>query len=563
MARYNAGHLIEAALAHHDYYKNDMFLEPMLKYVSYIRKVFGPGHEQRHGYPGHPEIELALFRLYYITGLRDAYDLARYFLEERGNPKGQENKHYFDWEAEQRGESPWMRPDPYPESRAYWYAQAHQPILEQQSVEGHSVRCVYLLTAVADMIRLDLDRQNSHQEKIQGPDREQKTTLPPLDANTWMATATRLWDNMVDKKMYLTGGIGAIKQWEGFGIEYFLPQGTDEGGCYAETCASIGVMMLAERLLHLSADSDPDRRYADVMELCLYNNVMTAMSLDGNAFTYVNQLASSSKDASARSEWFEVSCCPPNLTRLFGSLGGYLWDYGSTNDDAFVNVHLYTTATLTFDVNGHQFSLQQTSNWPWEGTVSFRASVPDSVAATIRLRLPIWCEGDYVLDPRPSSSDVSLTRGVYLSLSPAYVTANPLFSIQIGGFKPRYVEPHPYTNQYTLALARGPIIYCAEDADNTWERNHFKDTALRRDSAVTEESRIDVSTGEEYVALKTASWQRLLPGTNRERNGEEPGFDARGEMFAEERELVLVPYYFRANRVGKGQMRVGLHSRRG
>lgn len=175
------------------------------------------------------------------------------------------------------------------------------------------------------------------------------------------------------------------------------------------------------------------------------------MSVDGNEFTYVNQLASSDRDASARSEWFEVSSCPPNLTRLFGSLGGYLWDYGSIEDEAFVNVHLYTsatlTATLTFNVNGHPVSLQQMSQWPREGTVSFRSSIPESMAATIRRRLPLWCKDEYALEPRPSSWDVSLIKAGYLSLSHAYVAANPSFSIQIGGFKPRYVTPHPYTNQ--------------------------------------------------------------------------------------------------------------------
>jgi DUF1680 family protein len=175
--------------------------------------------------------------------------------------------------------------------------------------------------------------------------------------------------------------------------------------------------------------------------------------------------------------------------------------------------------------------------------------------------LPLWCRDEYVLEPRPSSSDVSLTNGGYLSLSRAYVAANPSFSIQIGGFTARYVTPHPYTNQHTLSLARGPVIYCAEDADNEWEKNHFKNATISRASTVTEESRVDDSTGEEYIALKTTTWQRLLPSLNRQRNGEEPGFDAREEIFGEERELVLIPYYFRANRTGKGQMRVGLPSR--
>jgi DUF1680 family protein len=516
----------------------------MLKYVSYIRKTFGPGEEQRHGYPGHPEIELALLRLYSATGSLEAYDLARYFLEERGNPTGQNGKHYYDWESEQRGDSPWKRPNPYPESRAFWYAQAHQPILEQQSVEGHSVRCMYLLTAVADMVCLDLDRQDSRHN-----------TLPPLDTEAWKTAAVRQWNNMVDKKMYLTGGIGAIKQWEGFGIDYFLPQGTDEGGCYAETCASIAVMMLAERLLHFGGENGPDRRYADVMELSLYNNVMTAMSLDGNAFTYVNQMASSEKDASARFEWFECACCPPNLSRLFGSLGGYLWDHGSTGRHAFVNVHLYTTARLSFDVEGQPFTLEQTSNWPWEGTVAFRVEAPSAVSATIRLRLPAWTNDQYTLQPEPSTGDVHISEGGYLTLSPAYVAANPSFTVKMQGFEPRYLAPHPYTNQSTLTLARGPVIYCAEDVDNAWEGNHFKDVAMSRNGAVTEVPRVDERSGEEYVELRTTSWRRSLPHSIESAG---PAFDTTKVVFEEANELVLVPYYFRANRSGNGHMRVGM-----
>lgn len=480
-----------------------------------------------------------------MTGCRDAYDLARYFIEERGNPTGQDGKHYYDWEAERRGETPWKRPDPYPESRAFWYAQAHHPILEQQTVEGHSVRCVYLLTAVADMLRLDTE---PHQD----------TELPSLDTSAWKSSALRLWDNMVSKKMYLTGGIGAIKQWEGFGQSHFLPQGTDEGGCYAETCASIGVMMLAERLLHLCPADNPDRRFADTMELCLYNNVMTAMSLDGTAFTYVNQLASSDTDLSARSSWFEVSCCPPNLSRLFASLGGYLWDYGASGTSAYVNVHLYTTATLTFPVAGSNdpFILSQTSNYPWSPTISFSTTIPASTSATIRLRLPAWCKNQYTLSPAPAANSSTISPGGYLVLSTSYLSENPTFTLSLGNLRPRFLSPHPYTTQHTLSLARGPIVYCAEDVDNPWEANHFKNIAISASGSVEEEERVDEESGEEYVALKTTCWRRVVA------EGEEvsePGVEVvQVERWEDERELVLVPYYFRGNRGGKGHMRVGL-----
>ncbi|EFX02541.1 duf1680 domain containing protein [Grosmannia clavigera kw1407] len=342
---YNAGHLIEAALAHCAYYHTDVLLKPIEKYVALLYREFGPGPGQRRAYPGHPEIELALLRLHKATGSMMAYDLARYFLEERGTlrptPCGSTSNNtgdntssyegalllYYDWEEKKRGDSPWKRPNAYPEARtSHWYNQAHVPIREQKSVEGHAVRSMYLLTAVADMVYIGVER-------------------PVGDEMTWKTALDRLWNNMVDKKMSMTGGIGAIAQWEGFGRDYFLPQGTDEGGCYNETCAAIGVMMLAERLLELDLDS----RYADIMELCLYNAVLTAMSLDGKSFTYINQLSSSDTNKSERYSWFECACCPPNLMRLFGSLGGYLWDYNSgPGSELFVNVHLYTSATLSF-----------------------------------------------------------------------------------------------------------------------------------------------------------------------------------------------------------------------
>ncbi|WAO83287.1 Hypothetical protein NCS54_00047200 [Fusarium falciforme] len=524
---YNAGHLIEAAVAHEGYYRNNLLIEPIEKYVAHIRKRFGAGEGQLRGYPGHPEIELALFRLYKATGSTDAFELAQYFLTERGNPKGQDGKHYYDWEMEKRGEISWQRPDAYPEHGTLWYCQADFPIIEQKTIEGHAVRANYLLTAVADMLYLS---------------KEDGRPIP--NAEGWSEALHRLWNNMVDKKMYMTGGVGAIKQWEGFGIDYFLPQGTDEGGCYNETCVSIAVMMLAERILHL----DLDAHYADIMELCLYNTVMTAMSLDGKAFTYVNQLTSTEADKNVREEWFWCACCPPNLTRLFGSLGGYLWDYGHEVDNVFVNVHLYTGAELTFDANGLPVTLQQRSNWPWEGKVDFQLLVPSSLRAVVRLRLPAWSSGAYILTPSPQPGTVKVEKG-YICLDPAYVSENPLFSLQVLGFEPRYLSPHPYTNQRTLTLARGPIVYCVEDADNPWETNHFKDVFLRADSKVVEKMVTDEKTGEEYVALQSKCWKQSI--------SIHASLKVDGDS-ATPQDLIFVPYYFRANRGGKGQMRVGL-----
>jgi uncharacterized protein len=324
-----------------------------------------------------------------------------------------DGKHFYSVEAEKRGERLMERPNPWPKYRSFWFMQAHKPILEQDSVEGHSVRAMYLLTAVADLVRFDKESKNhSGNANGNGSAITTSTNGTKSIAPSYRHALHRLWHNMVSKKMYLTGGIGAIHQWEGFGIDYFLPQSTSSGGCYAETCASIGVMMLAERFLQI----DLDGKYADVMELCLYNAVLTALSLDGTKFTYVNQLASSEdeeggKDGagdggngetslSKREAWFECACCPPNVCRTMGILGGYVWSHGEGEDGVFVNVHLYTSATLKFEASGGQkVELKQQGNWPWEGDVWFELKTSTDVPVTIRLRIPAWAEGYEVCFP--------------------------------------------------------------------------------------------------------------------------------------------------------------------
>lgn len=527
---YNAGHLLEAAIAHHDHYQNTDFLDVMTKYVHLMHANFGPGPTQRKAYPGHPELELALLRLYKTTGDFKAYSLAKFFLTERGNPKGQHGKHYYDFEMELRGEEAHKRPNSYPMSRDYWYCQAHKPILEQETVEGHAVRSMYLLTAVADLVALHKDGSQIL-----------------TDADAWLAALHRLWNNMVSRKMYVTGSIGAVAQWEGFGIDYFLPQAPDEGGCYAETCASIGVMMLAERLLSFELNA----RYADIMELCLYNTILGSMSLNGKGFTYENYLASCAGHLCQREGWFECSCCPPNVSRLFGSLGGYVWHFGNNpegSQDAFINVHLYTSATGRFTSSeGFPVEIQQQTHWPREGKVTFTLST--SVKTTIRLRIPSWSGGEYELTPSSATINQLMVENGYLVLPPAYTVASPSFTITFGGFKPRYISPHPHTNQRTLAIAKGPVVYCVEDVDNQWEDNHFKDVVVDNKAIFTEEER--EWKGSKYTALKGSGWTRT--SEDWEVDGPAP-VESKGQ----DRKLTFVPYYLRGNRGGKGHMRVGL-----
>ncbi|KAF3384432.1 Non-reducing end beta-L-arabinofuranosidase [Penicillium rolfsii] len=523
---YNAGHLIEAALAHHLCYKNDDLLSPILKYVNLFVTTFGNQNGQLPGYPGHPEIELALLRLYKVTGNPEHLNLAQFFIEERGNPQGgKEKRHYYDVEAEARGENEHALPMCYPAARSYWYQQAHKPIAEQETIEGHSVRAMYLLTAVADLVRI-------HQ-----PTSETGTKfLPALH---------RLWSNMIEQKSYVTGGIGAIKKWEGFGIDYFLPHGTDEGGCYAETCAAIGVMMLAERLLRLELSS----QYADIMELCMYNAVLTGMSLDGKAFTYVNQLASSNEDLSERYEWFECACCPPNVTRTLGFLGGYFWTHSTRQQSAVVNVHMYTSATLNLEVSGTTVKVSQNTEWPWNGDVEFRTQNDGPpVDLELRLRIPGWATS-WEIFPRPDN--LKIENG-YLQLSAEWLRQHSTFRLSCP-MKPRFVRPNPLTMQPVAYVTRGPIVYCVEDVDHPWEQRHFKRTIFDLNAPLKEELR---SEPDSYIAiiaengskgeLDTSAWHGQIVAESKDAVSEDP------------KNLTFIPYYLRANRGGRGQMRVGL-----
>ncbi|KAJ5691491.1 Six-hairpin glycosidase [Penicillium malachiteum] len=526
---YNAGHLIEAALAHHLYYKNFDLLSPILKYVDLLAMTFGDEQDQIHGYPGHPGIELALLRLYKLSADPKHLKLAQFFIEERGNPKGDPQKrHFYDVEAEARGESEHEFPFHYPAPKSYWYQQAHVPIVDQETIEGHSVRAMYLLTAVADLVRI--------------------CSPESCTGTKFMPVVQRLWSNMVEKKSYVTGGIGAMKQWEGFGLDYFLPQGTDEGGCYAETCAAIGVMMFAERLLQIDLDS----HYTDIMELCLYNAVLTGMSLDGKAFTYVNQLASSEKDISQRFEWFECACCPPNVTRTLGFLGGYLWSHTVKEQSAVVNVHLYSAATLKIDTGASTMVINQRTDWPWNGDVDFDIQTEGpAVDLELRLRIPGWAKSWKIM-PSPEKLDV---RNGYLFLKSEWLQANPQFQLSCP-MQPTLVRPNPLTLQPVVYVTRGPIVYCVEDVDHPWEKDHFKKTIFDPNTPLREEVRAQPDS---YVAiisengavgeLDMSPWTRKIVA------------DSHHESAGELRDLCFIPYYLRANRGGNGHMRVGLRQR--
>lgn len=284
---YCAGHMIEAGVAHYQGTGKHTLLDVVCRYADHIASIFGTQPGQKRGYPGHEEIELALVKLYHVTGEKRYLDLSQYFIDERGK-----QPYYYDLEAVARGDDP----------KAYWaktyaYMQAHIPVRRQNEVVGHAVRAMYLYSAMADLANETGD-------------------------NSLLEACRTLWQDVCLRKMYITGGIGPSRLNEGFTNPYDLPNET----AYAETCAAVGLVFWNQRMLQFDCDS----RYADIMERALYNGVISGVSLSGELFFYENPLASLGNYH--REPWFDCACCPPNIARRLASLGHYI--YSQKDDEA-------------------------------------------------------------------------------------------------------------------------------------------------------------------------------------------------------------------------------------
>ncbi|HQY92721.1 beta-L-arabinofuranosidase domain-containing protein [Caldilinea sp.] len=414
---YCAGHLMEAAVAHFEATGNPKLLNALARYADHIDERFGPNPGQRRGYGGHPEIELALVRLYHATGEERYLALSKYLVEERGQP----DPHYYDLEAVERGEDPknfW--------AKNYEYCQAHAPLREHDKVVGHAVRVMYLMAGVADL---------AHE----------------YDDPTLLAVCERLWANLVHQRMYLTGGIGPSRHNEGFTTDYDLP---DESA-YAETCASIALIMWNHRLLQFAGDG----KYADIVEQTLYNGFISGVSLAGDSFFYVNPLASDG--AHHRTPWFECPCCPPNVGRILASLGNYLY---STSDGGLW-VHFYAQNSAHVTVDGQPVQVRLTSNYPWEGAVKLALTLDAPQHFALNLRIPGWCDewavtvnGAAVESTPASNGYVAITRTWQPDDVVDLDLAMPVQAV--------YANPNVRHMQGRLALQRGPIVFCMEGVDN-------------------------------------------------------------------------------------------------
>lgn len=413
---YNAGHLIEAAVAHFQATGKRSMLDVLCRYADLIEATFGTAPGQLRGYCGHPEIELALIRLAHATGERRYLDLARYFVDERGR-----QPHYYDQEALARGEQPaafW--------ARSYEYNQAHRPVREQTEVVGHAVRAAYLYSAMADLAAEDGDA-------------------------ALLAACRSLWRHLTTRRMYVMGGIGTSQHNEGFTSDYDLPNQS----AYAETCAAIALVFWAQRMLQIECD----RRYADVLELALYNAVLSGGSLDGTRFFYDNPLASDGTHH--RQAWFGCPCCPPNLARIFAALGAYI--YAHSPDEAVV--HLYAQSAARLELGGQPVTLRQATDYPWDGTVRLSVELPAPAEFGLRLRLPGWCRAPRLaLNGAPIEPAV---EGGYACLRRTWQNGDALTLDLPMPVERVYAHPAVRADIGRVALQRGPLVYCLEQADHS------------------------------------------------------------------------------------------------
>ena len=507
---YSAGHLMEAAVAYYRATGKRKLLDVMCRYADHIDSVFGPEPGQMKGYPGHEEIELALVKLYRATGEQRYLDLAKFFVDERGR-----QLHYFDVEARERGEDPSQSHF----GGHYAYNQSHVPVREQATAEGHAVRAMYLYAGMADVAAETGDR-------------------------SLLAACEGLWRNVTERRMYVTGGIGSSSRGERFTYDYDLPNKI----AYTETCAAIGLVLWAHRMLQFEGDG----AYADVMECALYNGVLSGVSLDGETFFYANPLEvdpasfehrpdlyRSPSVSPRRQEWFRCSCCPTNMARLLASLGLYV----ASQADREIHLHLYTGGTVEWALNGQNVVLAQETRYPWDGTVRVEVKPEQAAAFTLALRVPGWCpEATLKVNDEPLDIEPLLDKG-YAKIDRVW---KPGDTVELTLSMPvQRIEAHPAVSMDCgrVALSRGPLIYCLEETDSGPKLN---DISLPRDAELTAEFEEDLLEGTVVIVGQAmrrapAKWEGKLY---------QPAPTPR-EMV----DIKAVPYYIWANRA-PGEMLV-------
>ncbi len=482
---YNLGHMVEGAVAHYQATGKRNFLDIAIKYADCVIREVGLGPGQVDRVPGHQIAEMALCRLYLVTGEKKYLDQAKYFLDRRGRTANRDS-----------------------------YNQSHLPITEQDEAVGHAVRATYMYSGIADVAALTGDKE-------------------------YIETIDRIWDNIVSKKLYITGGIGATNRGEAFGKNYELPNAT----AYCETCAAIGNVYVNHRMFLLHGES----KYYDVLERTLYNGLLSGVSLQGDGFFYPNPLESAG--GYERKAWFGCACCPSNICRFIPSVPGYV--YAVNGSDLYVN--LYMPNTLTQKVNGKDVVLRQDTGYPWNGDVQITIDKNSAKTFSLKLRIPGWVRGEvapgelYKYADGKSLGYKVLVNGEEVSseLDKGYFTITRNWkkgdkvSLHLD-MEPRVVTAREEVeaDRGRIAIERGPIVYCAEAADNSFP---VRSVLMGPDPDMT------VSHGDVlgYPVEKISAIAQTLH------------YDQMGRLRVDDVKLTMIPYYAWCHR-GAGEMTVWL-----
>lgn len=501
---YCAGHLIEASVAHYKATGDKRLIDVSEKFVDCINKHFGEEEGKINGADGHQEIELALIKLYEVTGKEEYVTLSKWFLEIRG-----QDPEFYTKQLQENIDLGLSKG--HVEKVHLEYLQAHKPVLEQEEAVGHAVRLVYMAAAMAEVAAVKKD------EKM-------------------FKAAKRLWDNVVKKRMYVTGGIGSTVHGEAFTSDFDLPNDS----MYCETCASIGLLYFARAMLK----NEVDVEYAEIMERTLYNTIISGMALDGKHFFYVNPLEvnpeasrrhpAKSHVKATRPSWFGCACCPPNLARTLTSLNNYVT---SVHDNA-IYIHLLTDFEGDIELDSQTISLTQTTDISDKGKVTIDVKgVTEPVK--IYLRLPEW--GDtYVLE---NNTSVDKGYAEFILNKDREVTMECGLPVHV-------LESHPLVrnNRGKVAIQRGPFVYCIEGEDNG-ENLHL----LTLTDTPVAEAVSDDELGD-YVQLKGKGKKQVIKDS-----WENSLYKVREDATYEEKEITFIPYHMWANR-SVGEMMVWVNA---
>jgi len=501
---YCAGHMFEAAAAYYQVTGKRKFLDAAMRFANHIDSIFGP--DKRLEVPGHEEIELALYKLYEVTGEKRYLDLSIFFIDERGNPERIADA-LIPPEHDPNANTPrrWRHPS---------YRQDHLPVAEQYYAIGHAVRAGYLYSSMADIAMETKDAKY----------------LPALDS---------IWNDIVRKKLYITGGIGT-RQFhdEGFGSDYLLPN--DQA--YCETCSAIALTFWNRRMNLLHGDA----KYADLVELTMYNSGISGVSLSGDRFFYTNPLESDGKHR--RRAWFDPPCCPSNMVRFLPEIGSTI--YGKRGNEIFVNQFIGSEASIALPDN--KIKLTQETDYPWDGGISLKVDPETPVDFTLHIRIPGWAHGEllpgglyhYAKDETLPEKEVILKvngrriRKIHLERGYAVIHRKWKMGDMVEVELPMNVQmvagnPRIEDAQGKVVLMRGPMVYCIEEIDN---EGYFDDA-----------SEVHLLP----AGLKAEYREDLLGGVVTISG--DASLDAKGKKF----DITAVPYYAWCNRE-QGQMKVWL-----